>query len=431
MDEYKNDSGSVKCNCCGELNPFDSEFCAECGQKIERIKQQPEYIFCSKCNFPNDTESMFCGGCGEPLITMSKKKEIKPGEHIIQSHVNSEPEKEYTETEIEFEEKKPEHDEKKISKKEIDQEPSDEKMDTAHEKKKEYYDPQITRDAGVRIKGAFSRNTCPYCGVVNSDDSAYCEECGKQLMSADSVFHRTEAALGSVASVVVPVIKQQRGNLAGLSSKSKKRLVAILIGVAILLSVSAGINYLTSPKAVAKNYFDAYINNKYTAMYKYYGDLPSSDFVNKKLYSALKSKSSSGYNDQIISYKLSDKKDETKTDDIMKTYSFECAYRGDTMLRPVPVTVIKSGKILFFDKWEVSAQDIISENIRITANKNTEITIEGIKLSKKYITDEEGESVTYIIPEMLSGEYDIKYTADGELKTTTLYVFGSSDFYLY
>ena len=49
----------MRCSKCGTNNPPDNNFCAQCGNTLDRI--------CVKCGAQSSLTSHFCGKCGAPL----------------------------------------------------------------------------------------------------------------------------------------------------------------------------------------------------------------------------------------------------------------------------------------------------------------------------------------------------------------------------
>ena len=59
----------MKCAICQFKNPEDSNFCLECGQKLEQK--------CPKCDKSLPTGAKFCNGCGYRLSTKSTQSQIE------------------------------------------------------------------------------------------------------------------------------------------------------------------------------------------------------------------------------------------------------------------------------------------------------------------------------------------------------------------
>ena len=72
----------MHCSKCGFENQADSEFCSNCGAKLE-VPVQPttSTAFCPQCSSPVSLETQFCSQCGAKLVNACPKcgSEVTPG----------------------------------------------------------------------------------------------------------------------------------------------------------------------------------------------------------------------------------------------------------------------------------------------------------------------------------------------------------------
>lgn len=80
-------SNNNMCGDCGAENPVSSNFCSECGQKIE-VEEVKDNI-CFNCGFTNDVTAKFCGKCGHDL-SVKKLNETSSFEDPVKSRSVSE-----------------------------------------------------------------------------------------------------------------------------------------------------------------------------------------------------------------------------------------------------------------------------------------------------------------------------------------------------
>lgn len=72
----------MRCSKCGFDNPADSEFCSNCGAKLEApVQPTTSAAFCPQCGSPVSLEAPFCSQCGARLVNACPKcgSEVTPG----------------------------------------------------------------------------------------------------------------------------------------------------------------------------------------------------------------------------------------------------------------------------------------------------------------------------------------------------------------
>lgn len=73
------------CNKCGHMNDEGTNFCLNCGNKLEHISEnnQPEKRFCINCGSEVVNDTKYCINCGVDLTTGKKPKNKKFGTIVI------------------------------------------------------------------------------------------------------------------------------------------------------------------------------------------------------------------------------------------------------------------------------------------------------------------------------------------------------------
>lgn len=216
---------------------------------------------------------------------------------------------------------------------------------------------------------------CSECGTKNEKSSLFCENCGHKLEEN------------------VP--------------KEKNSIVTyIIIGVLILLVGGyLFLNNMFSPKKVAEGYFEAVVNYDSDKLYNYI-DLKESEFTTKEIFKKL-TKDTEKMN--IINYNLENV--EKSKDGMSATATFKYLLDGDKDSKTYTVNLVKTKdkKLLLFDNWKININNYeVIENYEFKVPTNSELTIQGIKVDKKYIKETEDNMDIYIIPSLFNLKYDIK-----------------------
>ena len=261
---------------------------------------------------------------------------------------------------------------------------------------------------------------CGECGTKNTSGSQFCENCGAKLEQANVVDTTantdTPATAAPVEQQYNDVSQEPTMNVPVTPAKpmSKKTKLIIGIVVAVLALLGGGYYYLgtlVTPEKVAENYFNALVENDADKIYNFM-DVEDGPFTTKEMFKkVVKNTTADDKKVEVVNYEVGTPKysDLTKmTTTVTITYVLKDAEKSQTM--DIQLTKSKDKKWVLFDNWLVStAAYPEATNFEVRAQKGTTVKIEGKKLDKKYIDEEESTFTTdvYKIPTMFTGKYKI------------------------
>lgn len=124
---------------------------------------------------------------------------------------------------------------------------------------------------------------CPKCGKNNNDSSQFCEACGSELI--DNQPTSQSISMNDIQQKVMPNagISGYNGQLSKtkrLPKSVKILLILNLIFLFVVIVISVIASSLTSPKHIAKGYFNTIVDGDWNKMYSYFS-LENSDFINQ------------------------------------------------------------------------------------------------------------------------------------------------------
>lgn len=223
---------------------------------------------------------------------------------------------------------------------------------------------------------------CSECGTKNENGSLFCESCGHKLEE----------------------------NVPKKEINKKNSIVKyIVIGVILLLIGGyLFIDSIFSPKKVAEGYFESLVNYDVNKLYGYL-DLEESEFTTKKIFKELTKIDSENEKIDVVNYSL--EKVEKSKDGMSATATFKYLLEGEKESETYTINLVKSKdkKLLLFDNWKINTEDYeIIKNYEFRVPTGSELTIQGIKVDKKYRKESEDDIDKYVIPSLFSLNYDIK-----------------------
>ena len=239
---------------------------------------------------------------------------------------------------------------------------------------------------------------CGECGAKNKKGDTFCSECGAPLVQEENHENATNVA------------KKPRQPM----SKKNKIIIIVVLAVAVLLGVGYKIGSdATNPKAVAKDYIQAVINQDGNKLYQYLELEGDKTFVSKKIFTDLISGNKTESN--IVNYTITDV---TYGDSkLSATVNFKYTTKGSSSEKTdsVHLTKQKDKKFLIFDNWkisDISAENMVLQDYTIKVAKGATLTYAGIAVDKKYLDSEQSTSQydAYVLPQVFTTATTLKAT---------------------
>ena len=222
---------------------------------------------------------------------------------------------------------------------------------------------------------------CGECGKKNERGAKFCEECGSKLQN------------------------KVKSEIKEFGSNNKKLIILIST---LIIAIIGIYNFLISkygPEAIAKDYFLAVMNADADRIYDFL-DIKEGEFTSKKIFK----KVFNVQKNELVNYSVTSF--EKSSDGLTATAHINYTLKGKSNSETTDINLVhdKKNKFLIFENWKISDKFMETVNdFEITVPKDSNITIEGIKLNKKYKIEEK-ETDLYKIPEMFKGKYDVKVT---------------------
>lgn len=223
---------------------------------------------------------------------------------------------------------------------------------------------------------------CGECGKKNEKGAKFCEECGAKLQN------------------------DVKGEIKDFGSKNKKLIILICALVVVIFGIYNFLIGKYGPEAVAKDYFLAVMNADADSIYDYL-DIKEGKFTSKKIFK----KVFNVQKEDLVNYSVSSF--EKSSDGLTATAHINYTLKGKSSSESTDINLVhdKKNKFLIFENWKISDRFMETVNdFEITVPKDSIVTIEGVKLDKKYKTDGTKETDLYKIPEMFKGKYDVIVT---------------------
>ena len=231
---------------------------------------------------------------------------------------------------------------------------------------------------------------CPECGKKNEEGVNFCEHCGAKIQEPKKV----------------KAPKKDKKPL----KKSTKILIAVIsvvvIAIVIFFVICSG-KY--DPKAIAEGYFLAAAEKDADKLYQYM-DVENSDFTSKKVF---KKVIETDKKTELVNYSVGTV--QKSSDGLSATVPITYTLKGDSSSSTTSIHLVKDkhNKLLFFDNWQVSSDDsMITTNYQITTFKDSTVTLEGVKVDKKYLDKKEStdDYDVYVLPTIFEATYDVTVT---------------------
>lgn len=240
---------------------------------------------------------------------------------------------------------------------------------------------------------------CGECGTKNNSGDRFCAECGAPL---EQVVEQQNNS--TVINTVTP-----------RKPMSKKTKIIILVAV-LVVGLLGGVykvgSDLTNPKAIAKDYIEASINQDGGKLYKYLEIEGDKTFVSKKIFTELL-KENNTQASTIENYTITDVEygDGKLTAKVNFTYTMKDS--SSEKESAISLTKQKDKKFLIFDNWKIADLTVSSatmEEYTIKVAKGATVTYAGVKLTDKYLDkDKSTEKLdVYVLPQVFTTKTKIK-----------------------
>ena len=237
---------------------------------------------------------------------------------------------------------------------------------------------------------------CPECGKKNVYNARFCEFCGAEIKSEEKI--------------ILP--KERKFKF------DKKKI--IIIAIVLFIFFVLGVLYFVlgrafTPSNVAKDYFLAVMNNDEDKIYDFIS-IPKNEFTSKEMFEKVNKDS----NDlDLVNYEVIN--EDISSDGLSAQVKISYTLEGRQMADSTIIYLIKDKKnsFLFFPKWKISeGSSLVCEDYEIEVSKGVSLKLEGVKVAKKYLKEDENYD-KYVIPAIFKGEYDLEMELKNGLKVNS------------
>lgn len=242
---------------------------------------------------------------------------------------------------------------------------------------------------------------CGECGTKNAKGAKFCESCGATLVEEKSVPNtKTDKKTTNNDNLATKVSKM---------SKQNKIIMGIVIAIVVIfIAFYAIMSSKLSPKAIAEDYFLAVANVDANKLYKYL-DIDESEFTTKDMFVKVMEESTDDDDKmKVANYTVGNAKKELTGLSTTVTITYVLDGKKDSETADITLVKQKSKKYLIFDDWRVSTDGLTTvKDFEIKVLKGSELSIEGVKVDKKYLDKKESTETydVYHMPAMFTTTY--------------------------
>lgn len=242
---------------------------------------------------------------------------------------------------------------------------------------------------------------CNNCGTKNENDAVHCKKCGKNLINKEkkSIFDRIDS----------------------LSNTIKKLLFILLFIAIIVAGIYFGLRYVYGPRKTVENYMNAIIDKDYDKIVDYALGDEDLTFIDKKEVEK-EIKENLEEQEEIRNYDITRIK--YKDNELRAIAKVSVVYANDKT-DDIEIELINRGsRNVFKNKWKIISDNLIDinleKNYNVAVPKGSSITVDGIKVDKKYLLKDNNKYKgldLYELPVILSGTHKLSLVINKEIVT--------------
>jgi hypothetical protein len=237
---------------------------------------------------------------------------------------------------------------------------------------------------------------CGECGTKNVKNAHFCEKCGAPLV--------TEKEVSKKSSKRQEEKKSFGQTLKEIPKKNKMIACVIAIVVIAFLLFYTLVGSKFTPKAIAKDYFLAIINQDANKLYDYL-DIEKSEFTTKDMFVKVMAEENSV---KVANYTVDSVQKDSSGLSVTVTITYFLENSKDSKTMNIVLVKQKNKKYGIFNNWKVSAdEDVTVDDYKIKVLKDSKVTIEDVLVDTKYIDSDasDGTYDVYVIPAMFKQKY--------------------------
>lgn len=246
---------------------------------------------------------------------------------------------------------------------------------------------------------------CYRCGMQQKEDALFCENCGAALKNPVSV-----------APVMPPDCSNDvpYGASSGYMAKSMETwkillIVEIIAAVFAVVVLFQNVTSFFGAQKVGERFFAAVTNGDWEEAYRML-EVDESEFINA---AAFRKANESNGSSTVNTYSVSEKRN---LEQGLNGTTITITYRkkGDSNDSTYNVYLNRQAKkqYLFFDNWKVASNQYMVQDFTISVPKGASAAIDGVPLSKSYLSGSEEDGDSYTIPYLFAGRHEAEISME-------------------